>query len=433
MMRTHYAAEVTPALDGKEVTVAGWVHETRDLGKIRFILLRDRTGKVQVIGKKGIVDDSLLALMSQVKETVLQIKGKVKASPQAPGGIELIPSSVTILNEVSGLIPFEVTEKAAEPEIDVRLDFRYVDLRRPKPAAIFKIKSEIITSFREYLVRQHGFVELTPTSIVAAATEGGSNLFPIVYFDKTAYLAQSPQLYKQLAVIGGFDRTMMTTPAFRAEKHNTTSHLNEVLQMDIEMGFADHHDVMKILGDVAIHVLSQVKKNCKPELETLGVDLHVPDKVPMHTYSSLVDLLNKNGVKFEWGDDFSRETEGEIHKLLKETLYFIHEWPTAIRAFYSMPKEGNEKICNAFDLMYNGTEISSGAQRIHKPDLLIKAIQDRGMDPANFEFYINAFRTGAPPHAGWSVGLERIAMKACGIQNIRECALFPRDRTRVTP
>ncbi len=430
MFRTHYVSDAVSQKD-KEVTVAGWVHEVRNLGKMNFLLLRDRSGILQVFGKEGAVPGEVLKMMDQPKETVVAVTGKVVASKVAKAGVELIPSKIEILGEITGRVPFEVTGKVPA-ELDVRLDYRYVDLRRAEPSAIFKIKHEIVTSFRQTLYGL-GFQEMHPTSIVAAATEGGTNLFPVEYFEKKAYLAQSPQLYKQLAVVGGMDKVFMTTPAFRAEKHNTTSHLNEVLQMDIEMGFGDHNDAMDILEQVSLSILKAVDKHCQAELATLNTKVVVPESIKRHTYGSLVDLLNKNGVKFEWGEDFTRETEAEVNKLLNEELYFITEWPTAIRAFYSMPKEGKDEICNAFDLMYRGTEISSGAQRIHIPTLLEKQLRGRGLDPANFEFYINAFRVGAPPHAGWSIGLERITMKITGQHNIRECAMFPRDRVRVTP
>ncbi len=430
MMRTHYISEALGQID-KEVTLAGWVHEVRNLGKMNFLLLRDRTGILQIFGKEGVIASDVLAKMNQPKETVISVTGKVVASKVAKSGVEIIPSKIEVLGEITGVVPFEVTGKVPI-ELDVRLDYRYVDLRRAEPSAIFKIKHEVITGFRDVLCTL-GFQEVQPTSIVAAATEGGTNLFPVEYFEKKAFLAQSPQLYKQLAVVGGMDKVFMTTPAFRAEKHNTTSHLNEVLQMDIEMGFADHNDAMDVLEKVSLSILKRVEKNCPSELATLGTKVIVPETIKRHTYSSLVDLLNKNGIKFNWGDDFTRETESDINKILNEELYFITEWPTAIRAFYSMPKPDNEDICNGFDLMYRGTEISSGAQRIHIPSLLEKQLRSRGLEPANFEFYINAFRVGAPPHAGWSIGLERITMKLTNQHNIRECAMFPRDRVRVTP
>lgn len=430
MFRTNYIEEAK-GLAGKEITLAGWVHEVRNLGKLRFLQLRDRTGIIQVTGKEGVTPPQVLQSMDLVKETVVRIEGNVVESKIAKAGIEFSPTKIEVLGEVTRKVPFEVTGKVPV-ELDVRLDYRYVDLRRAAPSAIFRIKHEAVTGFRETLC-QMGFQEVQPTSIVAAATEGGTNLFPIEYFERKAYLAQSPQLYKQLAVVGGIDKVFMTTPAFRAEKHNTLSHLNEVLQMDIEMGFADHNDAMDTLEKVVLSILARVEAKNKIELEALGAKVSVPKKIKRYTYTQLIELLNKNGVKIEWGEDFSRETEAELYKLLSEELYFITEWPTAIRAFYSMPQEGNEKVCNAYDLMYKGTEISSGAQRIHVPGLLIRQLEARGLDPTDFEFYINAFRVGAPPHAGWSIGLERITMKICDLHNIRECAMFPRDRVRVTP
>ncbi|MBM3229627.1 aspartate--tRNA(Asn) ligase, partial [Candidatus Parvarchaeota archaeon] len=410
MFRTNYIEEAK-GLAGKEITLAGWVHEVRNLGKLRFLQLRDRTGIIQVTGKEGVTPPQVLQSMDLVKETVVRIEGNVVESKIAKAGIEFSPTKIEVLGEVTRKVPFEVTGKVPV-ELDVRLDYRYVDLRRAAPSAIFRIKHEAVTGFRETLC-QMGFQEVQPTSIVAAATEGGTNLFPIEYFERKAYLAQSPQLYKQLAVVGGIDKVFMTTPAFRAEKHNTLSHLNEVLQMDIEMGFADHNDAMDTLEKVVLSILARVEAKNKIELEALGAKVSVPKKIKRYTYTQLIELLNKNGVKIEWGEDFSRETEAELYKLLSEELYFITEWPTAIRAFYSMPQEGNEKVCNAYDLMYKGTEISSGAQRIHVPGLLIRQLEARGLDPTDFEFYINAFRVGAPPHAGWSIGLERITMKIC--------------------
>jgi aspartyl-tRNA synthetase len=430
MMRTHYVADAKHAV-GQEVTLAGWVHEIRDIGKLKFLLLRDRTGILQVTGKTGTTLDAVLDAMVQVKETVVQVQGTVKENKIAPGGLELSPSEIKVLGEVTVKVPFEVTGKVPA-DLDVRLDHRYVDLRRKETQAIFRIKHTVAAAFREKVIAL-GFQEMVPTCIVAAATEGGTNLFPVQYFERSAFLAQSPQLYKQLAVIGGMDKVFMTTPAFRAEKHNTKSHLNEVLQMDIEMGFADHEDAMEVLSQVALHTLMRVRESHPEDLATLETELRVPSNIPRHTYGSIVDLLNKNGVKFEWGEDFSRETEEEINKLLNEELYIIHEWPTKVRAFYSMPNEKNPEICNAYDLMYRGTEISSGAQRIHLPDLLVAQLKSRGLDPDSFSFYVNAFRVGAPPHAGWSIGLERFTMKICNLQNIREVAMFPRDRTRVTP
>jgi aspartyl-tRNA synthetase len=431
MMRTHYACEVKPGMNGEKVSLAGWVHEVRDMGKVKFLILRDRTGLVQVTGKKGVTDDAVLSKMNLVKESVVKITGIVREEKQARSGVELNPIEIVDLNPVEVKIPFEVTGKVPA-DLDVRLNHRQIDLRRMETSAVFKVKSYMLHSFRERL-HQLNFTEITPPCIVSAATEGGTELFPIEYFERKAFLAQSPQLYKQLAVIGGMDKVFMTTPVFRAEKHNTTTHLNELLSLDIEMGFANHEDAMDVLEDVIKYMIPDITKSCPEELKLLRAELKVPKKIERHTYTSVVELLNKNGDKMVWGADFSREQESKAAELLGEELFFITDWPTKSRAFYSMPNEQDPKVCNAFDLMYGGLEIASGAQRIHLPKLLVEQLTSRGLDPKEFDFYVNAFRMGAPPHAGWAIGAERLAMKLCNRDNIRECALFPRDRSRITP
>ena len=427
MFRTHYINEAKKA---KKAKIAGWVYDFRDLGKLKFILVRDRTGILQVTAKKGKIDDSLLDAIKCNREDVVTFEGELVPNKIAPDGVELIPTSFEILNKVERKLPVDPSD-AVPAELDTRLDYRYVDLRRKKVSAVFKIKSIVANAFREYLLQEQ-FVEIHPSCITGAATEGGTDVFPIQYFENLAFLVQSPQLYKQLTVIGGFDRVFMTVPVFRAEKHNTVTHLNEVLQMDIEMGFADHEDVMKILEGVVLHVLNSVKEHASADLEAVSSKLEVPKNIPRYTYTDLIDKLNKAKFKINWGDDFSKEAEKKLQELLGEDLYFIYEWPTATRAFYSMPQK-DEKKCNAFDLVYRGLEIASGAQRIHKVEILEDQLKKRGLDPYKFEFYLNAFRMGAPPHAGWSIGLERLTMKICNLDNIREATLFPRDRTRLYP
>lgn len=430
MYRSHYIEEAKK-LVGTEVTLAGWVHEVRDLGKLKFVQLRDRSGIIQVTAKNGREPDSVLAAMSVPKETVVSVTGKIVESKIAEAKCELIPSSFTILNEITVKVPFEVTGKVPA-DLDVRLDYRYVDLRTEKTAAIFSIRSCVANAFREKALAS-GFVEVHPPTIVEAATEGGADVFKVQYFEKDAYLVQSPQLYKQLAVVGGMDKVFMTVPVFRAEKHNTLTHLNEALQMDIEAGFITPEEGVDYLEAFALHILASVKKNCARELAILGRDLQVPAKIPRHTYTELVEKLNAAGIPFTWGEDFSRETEAKLAEVLGYSTYFITKWPTAIRAFYSMPSDEDPKICNAYDLNYEGLEISSGAQRVHKPEVLIEQLKSRGLNPSDFEFYVNAFRVGAPPHCGWSIGCDRFTMKICGLHNIREATMFPRDRVRVKP
>jgi aspartyl-tRNA synthetase len=430
MYRTHYIAEAKK-LVGKEVIVAGWVHEVRNLGKLVFVLLRDRTGIIQVTAKLGRESDEIIKNMDQPKETVVSVKGKIAESNIAKDKVELLPSEFKVLNKITTKVPFEVTGKVPA-ELDVRLDYRYVDSRRPSTLAIFKIRSEIANAFREKC-RELGAIEIHPPTIVEAATEGGADLFKVQYFEKEAYLVQSPQLYKQLAIIGGMDRVYMTVPVFRAEKHNTLTHLNEALQMDMEMAFIDDKKAVDILEQVVLHILQRVKKNCEEELEILERELEVPSSIPRYEYTYLIEKLQGEKVPINWGEDFNRETEAILSKILGHSTYFIVRWPTQIRAFYSQPDEKDPKICKAYDLNYEGLEISSGAQRIHQPEALIESLKSRNLNPNDFEFYINAFRVGAPPHAGWSIGLDRMTMKVCGLKNIREAVLFPRDRTRLRP
>jgi len=431
-MRSHYTKQVTSEMDGQEVRLAGWVHEIRDLGGLKFILLRDKTGIVQLTIKKKEADPALVAVTDKfVKEVAILCTGKVKASKIAPRGFEIMPSKIEVVGEVHGIVPFEVTGKVPA-DLDVRLDKRFIDLRRIETTAVFKIRSHAMRAFRQKLDELE-FSEITPTCLVGSSTEGGTDLFPVVYFDKEAFLAQSPQLYKQIAVMGGMDKVYMITPVFRAEKHNTPFHLNEITQMDIEMGFATHGDAIDVLEAVFLNVLSKVSETCKEELALLGSTVTVPEKVPRFTYSEIVDKLKQAGHSINWGEDFSKEQEKEMPALLGSEAFFITEWPTAIRAFYSMPNPDKPEICFAFDLMYKGVELSSGAQRIHQPDLLIKQLKAKGLRPESFEGYIDAFRYGSIPHAGWSIGAERLTMKLANRDNIRECAMFPRDRHRLTP
>ena len=429
MMRTNFVGELDSTMDGKEVTLAGWVHEVRELGKLTFLLLRDSTGIAQVIAKRGETDEALIKRMSLPKESVIVVRGTVRANKEARAGFEIVPNSIENVNPLSAGIPFEVTGKVPV-ELDVRLNNRHIDLRRIPTASVFRIESTILSAFRDTFIGK-GFTEIRTPSIVAEATEGGTDLFPVQYFESKAYLAQSPQLYKQLAIIGGLDRVFIVTPVFRAEKSNDVYHLNESTQMDIEVSFADHNDVIALLGETAVNMVKSVIAKNKKELDNLGVKLQVPKPITI-TYTDAVDRLGSAGYTIKPGEDFTREHERAIGELFGEAV-IVKEYPTALRAFYSRPNDDNPELSNSFDLIYKGMEVCSGAQRIHTPEMLIAAIKRKGLDPKGFEFYINAFRCGAPPHAGWSIGLERMAMQITGSQNIREASMFPRDRKRLTP
>lgn len=414
---------------GKDVKVAGFVHEFRNLGKIKFVVLRDWKGFVQITAKKGVVKDELFNIIDVRKEEAIEVTGTVVENAIAPNGIEIIPKSFKVVGKVYKKLPIDPTG-VVESELDTRLDYRYLDLRKPTVRKIFEVKSLLCNAFREYALKNN-FVEIHPTAIVASATEGGAEVFPVQYFEHKVFLAQSPQLYKQMAVVGGLEKVFMTMPVFRAEKHNTTTHLNEIIQMDIEMGFVDHIDAMDMLEKFFLSILNKADKN--DNVHELNPDFKPPNHIKKYTYTEIVNLLKENNINIEWGEDFTKEQEKKIYELLDEEAFIIYEWPTLSRAFYSMPKEGDEEVCLAYDLMYKGLEIASGAQRIHIPELLEEQLLKRGLKPEEFDFYIEAFRYGAPPHAGWSIGLERLTMKVLDMKNIREVMLFPRDRTRITP
>ncbi len=413
---------------GEEVEIAGWIKKIVNIGKLRFIHLRDWTGVIQIIIKKGLVEEKLLDLKLG-NEWVIKVNGVVKENKQAINGVELVPKKIEIISKVEEKLPIDFEEKI-KPELDTRLYYRYLDLRREKVQAIFKLKSIVINAFREKLL-DIGFIEINTPTIVSTATEGGAELFKIEYFENEAFLSQSPQLYKQLAVVGGLEKVFITTPIYRAEKFNTITHLNEAMSLDVEMGFVDHFKVMDVEEEVFKYMVN--KANESDVNKKMNYGIKKIEKIKRYTYDKIIKILNENGIKKEWGEDFSKEDEQKMYEIIGEDAFFIYNFPSKIRAFYSMPYEDNEEICKSFDLMYKGVEISSGAQRIHIPELLEKEIKKRGLKTKDFEFYINAFKFGSPPHGGFALGLERIMMKLTNEKNIREVMMFPRDRTRIFP
>ncbi len=419
---------------GAKVRLSGWVHEKRDFGKLIFLIVRDMDGLAQVTAKTGVTDDKLITQVKAIgKEFVVDIEGTAEQNDRAPNGVEIKPTKITVISEAASPLPIESTGKV-QSDLDTRLDNRFLDLRRPEVRAIFTVQNQIIKSFRKTLDAQK-FIEITPPGVIAASSEGGAELFPIPYYNKEAFLAQSPQIYKQMAVMGGMEKVSMITPVWRAERSNTTRHLSEVRQMDIEMGFATDKEAIAVLDDVVHTIFKDVKDNCETQLKLIGTDFKVP-KLPLKqiTYTDALTKLETEGIKIKWGEDLSTPAEKKICELMGwDEPFYITEWPTDVRAFYSMPDEKNPKICRAFDLMFRGVELLSGAQRIHIPELLIERLTAKGMDPENFKFYIDTFRYGAPPHAGWSIGLERITMLLTDRDNIREACLFPRDPKRLTP
>ena len=430
--RTNYANECTAEIAGDDVTVMGWVHEIRDFGGIMFVILRDVTGRVQITAPSKKVDENIMEELRDLrKESVVAIKGLAQEAPKAPNGVEILPKEVKILNLANQPLPMDPTEKV-KAGIDTRLDSRFLDIRKENVSAIFKIKGQMFHSIRDFFY-DNGFYEINTPKLVASATEGGTELFPIIYFEKEAFLGQSPQLYKQMMMASGMDKVFEIGQIFRAEEHDTLRHLNEAVSIDAEASFMDDVDVMNVLNDMLVKVITDINDKCADELEILDHKIEVPEKrFPVVTYDEALEIVNAKDIEMQWGEDLSREAE----KVLGDAMggfYFLTEWPTEIKPFYVMPKEGDEKYSHAFDLMYNNLELSSGATRVHQYDLLVKQIEERGLNPDGFGSYLKAFEYGMPPHAGWGVGADRLTMVLTGSENIRECVLFPRDRHRLTP
>ena len=414
----------------KNVEVVGWVHNTRELGKICFVLLRDVSGVVQVTGVKGKVSEEVFDVMNNVtRESVIYVKGFVKDSKQAPGGKEIVPEKIEVLAMADDL-PIDVSD-FSKTELPKRLDYRFLDLHRKRTQAIFKIQSTVGVSFKEYFV-ERGFIDVHTPSLIGSSSEGGTDLFEAKYFDKKAYLAQSPQLYKQMLACS-VENVVTITPVWRAEKHNTVRHLNECRQMDIEMAFADAMVVMKEMEGVVKYIVGQVIKKNKAELDLLGVKLKVP-KTKYMTFAEAVEVLGKKKIRVG-RDDLTPEAEKKLGEIFPDTIVFVYDWPMSGKPFYIMPKneKADAKLSEGFDAIYKGMEISSGGQRIHLPELLEKRLRAKKLNPKDFKKYIDSFRFGAPPHAGWSIGIERFTHTLLELPNVREACLFPRDRDRLTP
>jgi aspartyl-tRNA synthetase len=423
---------VTP--ESGQAEVFGWVHEVRDLGGLAFFLIRDRTGIIQVTIPKKKVPEAVLTAAKQVsRESVVRVAGTVKAMDKAPGGRELVPDVLEIISLADSPLPLDVVEKVPA-DLDTRLDARFLDARRPRVAAVFQIRSAAMHAISQYLHHEK-FINITTPKIVAAATEGGTELFPIAYFDKEAFLNQSPQLYKQMMMAAGFEKVCEIGPIFRAEEHNTTKHLNEATSIDIEVSYADHLEVMRILEEMMVKTYEYVSTSCGDQLANLEISDFVVPKAPFPRipYDEAISIAQKKiEDPIKYGDDISPAAERAIGAEMGGH-YFIVDWPSEIRPYYAMPYQNDPSICKAFDLMHPRMELSSGAQRVHQHDLLVEQIRKKGLNPESFEFYLRPFRFGMPPHAGWGLGADRLIMTMLGLSNVREAVLFPRDMHRLVP
>ncbi len=437
-MRTHYAAQVKPGDEGKEVTVAGWVHKIRDLGRLKFIVLRDRTGVLQVTLKKGGVEERLISLADKLREEdVIKITGAVKATKIAPGGRELIPSNIEIISKTLDPVPVSVSGNI-ESNLDTRLDHRVLDLRRPEVAAVFRVQSKLLEGMQEYLWRE-GFQQVFTPCLMGAASESGAEVFPVVYFNKSAFLRQDPQLHRQLEVISGMDRIYDLGPSWRAELSHTPRHLCEHRGCAVELGFIrDEYDVMRVEEELVRSGLAKVVSECKEELEALGIELSMPQApFPEIKFPDVYGILEEYGKKVPYGEDYDRESETILAKHVKEKhgsdFFFVNRFPFRVKPFYVMRVDEDPTWARSVDLVCKGLELSSGGQREHRYEKIIDQIKEKGISAVGLKWFTEFFRYGAPPHGGFNIGIERLTMQLLDLQNVQEAALFPRTPERLLP
>jgi aspartyl-tRNA synthetase len=423
-LRTRYAGELSAKDAGKKVTVAGWVHNLRDLKAVKFLVLRDKTGTIQVVANKDTPRDIFDLFSTLGQEDIVSVTGTVVAS-KAAVGYELAPSSMEIVAKSRQPLPLDPAEKTPA-SLETRLDSRFMDVRRKKITEIFVLESELLAEARKFF-RDNGFVEFISPKIVGAGAEGGATLFPIKYYDKEAFLSQSPQLYKQAMMASGLDRVFEITPAFRAEKSNTIRHLSEFISVDCELSFIrDEEDVMEVMEGL---IKSLVKRTGEimPEAKLPRIE----QRFPRLTCEEGSKILGKAGI-----GDFSSEEEKKLGAIMAEKghdFFFITKYPSEAKPFYIMVEEDRPEISRGFDLEFDGMEVTSGGQREHRPDVLEARIKGLGLDQVDFETYLHAFRYGMPPHGGFGFGIARFIQMILKLDNIREAVLFPRDQNRLVP
>tara|TARA_B100000519_G_scaffold193780_1_gene196799 strand:- start:4732 stop:6120 length:1389 start_codon:yes stop_codon:yes gene_type:complete len=457
--RSHTIGEVASGgaeMIGEEVTISGYAETVRGRGAICFLMLRDGTGKIQAFLKRDNMDESIFdSIQSATRESTIQVTGTVaqkrppkvaEGEPVPPPEYEVSVTSASILANAATPLPVGITDEV-NVGLDVRLDNRHLDLRREHVNAMFQLRSKVLQYGRDHLISE-GFQEINTPKIIAAAAEGGTNLFPMKYFETDAYLSQSPQLYKQLAVLGGLERVFEIGPAFRAEKHDTYRHLNEFISFDIEGAWMNDEDVMGVQERMIHRIWSEVAANDQGLLDVVNeyrasrgqesVSVEVPSvPFPRISYCEAIEIVKAGGGEIEWGDDIESH-HCDIIAAEYPGFHFIPRWPMSMKPFYIHHKEEEKglsggQLSRGFDLNYGRDEMTSGGQREHRVDVLEQNLRNMGLEPADFTFYTDGFRYGAPPHAGWGLGVARLLMVLTGSGNVREVVLFPRDRSRVTP
>jgi len=430
--KTHYTKDVSSEMEGEEVVLGGWVRNWRDLGGLKFISLQDKYGERQITIKKGVVSDEIFEKTDVRYQYCIMVKGKVKAFKKAPGGVEIIPSDLKILNKTPEKLPIDMTGESISA-LDLRLDNRALDLRSLRNQAVFRIRGQVLRSIRQFLFK-HNFTEITTPKIIGSATEGGTELFPIMYFDREAFLTQSAQLYKE-QLSGVYERVFELSPCFRAEKSHTKRHLCEIFMLDIEMAFADMSDILKILEELIYNVIKDIREYEMDSLKFLNMEkiTTIPEiPFPRYNYEDIIELIN---TKFEIPIEFGEDIPTEAYRKLEEELtgyYYITHWPMEIKPFYIMPSK-DPKYSESFDLQKGWLELTSGGTRVHDKEMLKRALEDKGLIPESFKSHLKIFDYGMPPHAGVGLGIARWITILCGLEDIREAVMFPRTPDRLEP
>jgi aspartyl-tRNA synthetase len=425
-VKTHDISELNVDLIGKQVTLGGWIEDLRKLGKMTFITLRDVSGISQII-VKGELNENLEELNRQ---SVVSIKGIVQETKARDFNFEVKAEEIDVLAKAIHPLPVDPIGRV-ESNIDTRLNHRALDMRNQKTASIFKLRHHVLETLRNTLSSKK-FIEITTPKIIGSASEGGADLFSLEYFGKTAYLAQSPQLYKEQMTLG-LERVYEISNFYRAEKSHTGRHLSEFTSVDIEAAFMDYNDVMDVLEALVMEVYKYTADNCKKEQEVIGHTIEIPSS-PFEriTYSQVIDELKQQGEKVEFGDDLldsHLRMIGEKHP----GFYFLTDWPMKLKPFYIREKDEDPTLSRSFDLQYGYLELSSGGTRLHNTEILKARLKEQGLDPAQFEDHLQTFDWGMPPHSGWGMGLDRLMTTLIGIDNVREVVLYPRDPDRLKP
>ena len=425
-VKTHDISELDSGTIGKEVILGGWVEDLRKLGKMTFITLRDASGISQII-VKGELNDNLGEINRQ---SVISVRGIVQETKARDFDFEIKAEEIDVLAKAIHPLPVDPIGRL-ESNIDTRLNHRALDMRNQKTASIFKLRHHVLASLRKTLSEKK-FIEITTPKIIGSASEGGANLFSLEYFGRTAYLAQSPQLYKEQMTIG-LERVFEISSFYRAENSHTGRHLSEFTSVDIEAAFMDYGDVMDVLESLVIEVYKYTSENCKNEQKGMGHTIEVPSS-PFEriTYSQAIEELKSVGEKVEFGDDLL-DSHLRIVGKNHPGFYFLTDWPMKLKPFYIREKDENPELSRSFDLQYGYLELSSGGTRLHDPEIIKSRLKEQGLDPAQFADHLQTFDWGMPPHSGWGMGLDRLMTTLIGIDNVREVVLYPRDPDRLAP